>query len=523
MGGRLSPILANIYMEHLEYRVICSSLIVPKLFFRYVDDIFIVWNEELGPYSEFLALLNGFHPDINLTEEREVNGVLPLLDLLVKRPSVSEKHGIEEKLQLSIFRKPTHCDRYVPFNSAHHMDLKRNMVRGQLLRAFRLLHNFPRQLQSELDHLKRVLANNNNGYPEHILRKWFGDFHKQIRQRPEKLEVKSRLKFEDLFDENSQQRFVYPTAIMFYKDRLGNESMVAGNENGTGNGSGTALDLEFSQKNGASDSLSQVANLKETTQDLLAGSDGNGSEMVQMALVDNNLRELDDATMDQESREQDLMTATQEMDRIIDTNAILSDATNANNDLPSTGTNLTEPTQPESILIPAGEEQIPSRRPTMILPFIPGTSDKLRRIGTLHGLATWFSYPGRLSDLFTQYRGRLHYSKSRDSIYCLPCSCGVEYIGESGRNLKVRVAEHLRNSSKSALSLHLLNNDTHRPNLKQIQIIARECITSKRKIIETLAIEHKKAKLCNSGSSIELPLIWQLCAPKITKQLSKFD
>ncbi len=95
----------------------------------------------------------------------------------------------------------------------------------------------------------------------------------------------------------------------------------------------------------------------------------------------------------------------------------------------------------------------------------------------------------------------------------------MKYVGESGRNLNVRVSEHLRNSSNSALTNHLLNNDTHQPNFKQIHILARESNVCKRKIIESLCIENKKACLCNTGTSIELPLIWQLCAPQVTKQL----
>ncbi len=34
MGGRLSPILANLYIEQLEHQVLCSTLIVPHLYLR---------------------------------------------------------------------------------------------------------------------------------------------------------------------------------------------------------------------------------------------------------------------------------------------------------------------------------------------------------------------------------------------------------------------------------------------------------------------------------------------------------
>ncbi len=84
MGGKLSPIIANIFMEELEHQVLCTAMIVPKLYFRYVDDVFLVWNSELGSYQPFLELLNGQHPDIKMTVEEEINGLLPFLDVQVK-------------------------------------------------------------------------------------------------------------------------------------------------------------------------------------------------------------------------------------------------------------------------------------------------------------------------------------------------------------------------------------------------------------------------------------------------------
>ncbi len=99
----------------------------------------------------------------------------------------------------------------------------------------------------------------------------------------------------------------------------------------------------------------------------------------------------------------------------------------------------------------------------------------------------------------------------------------MQYVGESGRNLKVRISEHLRNSSTSSLTAHLLNNDTHKPNMKFTQILARESNISKRKIIESLCIGNKKSRLCNSGYSVELPVIWQLCSSVVSGQVSKSD
>ncbi len=67
----------------------------------------------------------------------------------------------------------------------------------------------------------------------------------------------------------------------------------------------------------------------------------------------------------------------------------------------------------------------------------------------------WFQYPGKVAQMFTCHRGRTHKSKSKNAIYCCYCSCGKQYVGESTRNLKVHLSEHLQPSSNSSFSMHL--------------------------------------------------------------------
>ncbi len=86
---------------------------------------------------------------------------------------------------------------------------------------------------------------------------------------------------------------------------------------------------------------------------------------------------------------------------------------------------------------------------------MPGISDQLKTIATSFGIKTWFTFPGKLLELSTEYRGRQHASKSQNVVYCCTCRCGHQYVGETGRNLKVRLSEHLHPSSNSAFSEHL--------------------------------------------------------------------
>ncbi len=231
----------------------------------------------------------------------------------------------------------------------------------------------------------------NNGYLPHTLEKWLADFRRQIRRNLHKLTVKSRLKFEELFDDQSQQLFIYLTARAFYADRSSDNSSCLSEEDGN---------RLFAAPQGQSQEMPIV----------MEGLDLNGAEDMdqstyglQVAQPDGALLALDAESMGPLDREQALARAELEMQRTIDANWVLPDAGNGNDELPGTEASVTEPgvVEPGSVLVSAGEEELPTRRPTMILPFVPRTSDKLWKIVAQHGLSTWFSYPGHLSDLFS--------------------------------------------------------------------------------------------------------------------------
>jgi hypothetical protein len=81
MGNALSPFLTNL-MANFEMMLKRRNL-VPKVWVRYVDDMFCVINR--CKISTLLSPLNSQNPLIRFTCEEEVDGSLPFLDVRVIR------------------------------------------------------------------------------------------------------------------------------------------------------------------------------------------------------------------------------------------------------------------------------------------------------------------------------------------------------------------------------------------------------------------------------------------------------
>ncbi|MCP4652952.1 MAG: hypothetical protein GY858_06160, partial [Candidatus Omnitrophica bacterium] len=104
MGSRLSPVLANIYMEEMETMVLELFPVQPKMYTRFVDDIFLLYDASKFHLEKFVGLFNAQHPNIRLTVEKENSKKeLAYLDLLVKRVDQGDqrRESLDRKLEIS--------------------------------------------------------------------------------------------------------------------------------------------------------------------------------------------------------------------------------------------------------------------------------------------------------------------------------------------------------------------------------------------------------------------------------------
>ena len=162
MGSPISPIIANIFMEAFEQRAITTALHPPRVWKRYVDDTFVL--QQQTHQEEFLQHINTIDPSIQFTvEEAKEDGSIPFLDTII-RP---EEDG---SFTIGVYRKPTHTDLYLPWDSNHNIAAKYSVI-NTLTHRVHTICSTPEIAEQELQHLEKVLGACK--YPQWAIQKIF--------------------------------------------------------------------------------------------------------------------------------------------------------------------------------------------------------------------------------------------------------------------------------------------------------------------------------------------------------------
>ena len=130
MGTRMAPSYANLFMAKLEESFLSTgTTLKPYVWWRYIDDIFVIWQHGEESLKQFIKDLNSWHPSIKFTAQWSSNSI-PFLDTLVLLQDGS--------LSVDLYTKPTDTHQYLAANSCHPHHCKSSIPFSQALRIRRI-------------------------------------------------------------------------------------------------------------------------------------------------------------------------------------------------------------------------------------------------------------------------------------------------------------------------------------------------------------------------------------------------
>ena len=92
----------------------------PRLWLRYMDGNSVIQKEEHK--QNFLEQIKSVDPAIKFTvEDTKEDGAIPILHTIFKPED-------DHTLSLTVYRKPTHTDQYLQWDSHHHLLAKYSVI-----------------------------------------------------------------------------------------------------------------------------------------------------------------------------------------------------------------------------------------------------------------------------------------------------------------------------------------------------------------------------------------------------------
>jgi len=162
MGSPVSPILVNIFMEKLEQQAIetAPQETRPRYWKRYVDDILAI-----VPKSATIQLRDHLNKidstgNIKFTYEDMTDNSIAFLDTKITRKN--------KTITTSVYRKPSHTNQYLHFQSHHPLQHKVSVIRTLLDRADSIVME-ENEREKEIQAITDALGG--CGYPEWIIRR----------------------------------------------------------------------------------------------------------------------------------------------------------------------------------------------------------------------------------------------------------------------------------------------------------------------------------------------------------------
>ena len=160
---------------------------------------------------------------------------------------------------------------------------------------------------------------------------------------------------------------------------------------------------------------------------------------------------------------------------------------------------------------------------TVVLPYKPGTSEAIRRVFNNENIRVAFKPSNSIGSRLVRLKDKIPKTQTRNCVYCIKCTqCTAVYIGQTARELGVRIAEHRRRTQRfprnlmeynalikdSAIAGHALDTG-HTINFSEIKIL-RQGFRCPMERMYAEAIEITKSRSAvNRIDGVELSGAWK--------------
>ena len=145
-------------------KLLYQSSIKPRVWKRYIDDVFSLWDVRKQDIDLFIEQANTFHPTIKFTAEISETEIT-FLDTVVYK---GERFQNEAILDVKTHYKPTETFQYTHYSSCHPPGVKKGFIKGEAIRLLRT-NSSERNFQEAMCNFKTRLEA--RGYPKSLIKK----------------------------------------------------------------------------------------------------------------------------------------------------------------------------------------------------------------------------------------------------------------------------------------------------------------------------------------------------------------
>jgi len=134
MGRKYSPSAANIYLRRFDQKAMHEFPIQPKLYSRFLDDIFAIWPGTRAQLTQYQEFLNSLIPGIRVTFAVR-DQIIEFLDTMVYKAQNDQGQCV---LQTKVYFKPTDTHQLLHRTSFHPAHTFKGIVKSQFIRFKRI-------------------------------------------------------------------------------------------------------------------------------------------------------------------------------------------------------------------------------------------------------------------------------------------------------------------------------------------------------------------------------------------------